>query len=213
MIISLLAMKIAVEANVKTCKEACKGYTAAFDVAYKGGCVLGFTASGIGLFTMLLLILIFRQFYLPARPTFEMYELMFEKLSGFALGASVIALFSRVGGGIFTKAADVGSDLVGKVIVGLEEDSILNPGVIADCVGDNVGDIAGIGADLYGSFIEALCASLVIGAHSKQIVFSVNAFYFYPLMVLSTGVLISIITSLALLGCMRPTTPEELTRH
>jgi Na+/H+-translocating membrane pyrophosphatase len=133
---------------------------------------------------------------------------MFERVSGFALGAGVIALFGRVGGGIFTKAADVGADLVGKVVAGLEEDSILNPGVIADNVGDNVGDIAGIGADLYGSFVEAACAALVIGATSKQIVFSQNAFYFYPLMVLATGILVSILTSLGTFLFMRPNTPE-----
>ena len=87
---------------------------------------------------------------------------MFECIAGYGLGGSTIALFGRVGGGIYTKAADVGSDLVGKVIANLEEDDSKNPGVIADNVGDNVGDIAGMGSDLFGSFAESTCACLVI---------------------------------------------------
>ena len=86
---------------------------------------------------------------------------MFEAIAGYGLGGSTVALFGRVGGGIYTKAADVGADLVGKVVEDLDEDSIMNPGVIADNVGDNVGDIAGMGSDLFGSFAEATCASLV----------------------------------------------------
>jgi H+-translocating diphosphatase len=95
---------------------------------------------------------------------------MFEAIAGYGLGGSTIALFGRVGGGIYTKAADVGSDLVGKVIKDLNEDSPMNPGVIADNVGDNVGDIAGMGSDLFGSFAEATCACLVISATSKELV-------------------------------------------
>lgn len=95
---------------------------------------------------------------------------MFENISSYGLGGSTIALFGRVGGGIFTKAADIGSDLVGKVVAGLEEDSAMNPGVIADNVGDNVGDIAGMGSDLFGSFAESTCACLVISCSSKELV-------------------------------------------
>ena len=91
---------------------------------------------------------------------------MFEAIAGYGLGGSTVALFGRVGGGIYTKAADVGADLVGKVVENLDEDSIMNPGVIADNVGDNVGDIAGMGSDLFGSFAEATCACLVISASS-----------------------------------------------
>ena len=91
---------------------------------------------------------------------------MFEMIAGYGLGGSTVALFGRVGGGIYTKAADVGSDLAGKVVAGLDEDDIKNPGVIADNVGDNVGDIAGMGADLFGSLAEATCAALVVGATS-----------------------------------------------
>ncbi len=101
----------------------------------------------------------------------ERIKQMFEYVAGYGLGGSTIALFSRVGGGIYTKAADMGADLVGKVIHGLDEDSPMNPGVIADNVGDNVGDIAGMGSDLFGSFAEATCACLVISASSTELVY------------------------------------------
>jgi inorganic pyrophosphatase len=118
---------------------------------------------------------------------------MFECIAGYGLGGSTIALFGRVGGGIYTKAADVGSDLVGKVIRDLNEDSPQNPGVIADNVGDNVGDIAGMGSDLFGSFAEATCACLVISATSKELVNS-HALY-YPLLISSAGILVCLLTS------------------
>ncbi len=118
---------------------------------------------------------------------------MFECIAGYGLGGSTIALFGRVGGGIYTKAADVGSDLVGKVIAGLEEDSPKNPGVIADNVGDNVGDIAGMGSDLFGSFAESTCACLIISSTSKELV-SANAFYF-PLMISAAGIIVCLFTS------------------
>ena len=115
---------------------------------------------------------------------------MFEAGAGYGLGGSAIALFGRVGGGIYTKAADVGADLVGKVVAGLDEDSPKNPGVIADNVGDNVGDIAGMGSDLFGSFAESTCAAMVIGARSQEIVFSQGAYYYYPLMITGSGILV-----------------------
>lgn len=118
---------------------------------------------------------------------------LFEMISGYGLGGSTVALFGRVGGGIYTKAADVGSDLAGKVVAGLPEDDPSNPGVIADNVGDNVGDIAGMGADLFGSLAEATCAALVVGSTSSALVVSENAMYF-PLMVTSVGILVSFVT-------------------
>ena len=99
----------------------------------------------------------------------QMSRQLFEIVAGYGLGGSTVALFGRVGGGIYTKAADVGADLAGKVCEGLEEDSPDNPGTIADNVGDNVGDIAGMGADLFGSLAESTCAALVISAHSMSI--------------------------------------------
>jgi Na+/H+-translocating membrane pyrophosphatase len=119
---------------------------------------------------------------------------MYECIAGYGLGGSTIALFGRVGGGIYTKAADVGADLVGKVINGLEEDSIQNPGVIADNVGDNVGDIAGMGSDLFGSFAESTCACLIITSTSKELV-AANAFA-YPLLISAAGIFVCIITTL-----------------
>lgn len=118
---------------------------------------------------------------------------MYEAIAGYGLGGSTVALFGRVGGGIFTKAADVGADLVGKVVENMDEDSIKNPGVIADNVGDNVGDIAGMGSDLFGSFAESTCACLVISATSPELVAS-QAFYF-PLMISAFGIIVGIITS------------------
>lgn len=118
---------------------------------------------------------------------------MFECIAGYGLGGSTVALFGRVGGGIYTKAADVGSDLVGKVIKDLDEDSPLNPGVIADNVGDNVGDIAGMGSDLFGSFAESTCACLIISSTSAELV-SQNAIYF-PLLISAAGIIICIFTS------------------
>jgi Na+/H+-translocating membrane pyrophosphatase len=121
-------------------------------------------------------------------------RILFEMIAGFGLGGSTVALFGRVGGGIYTKAADVGSDLAGKVINGLEEDDAKNPGVIADNVGDNVGDIAGMGADLFGSLAESTCACLVVSATSANLVNGVDGIYF-PLMVTSVGILVSFVTT------------------
>ena len=115
-------------------------------------------------------------------------------ISGYGLGGSTVALFGRVGGGIYTKAADVGSDLAGKVVRDLPEDDPSNPGVIADNVGDNVGDIAGMGADLFGSLAEATCAALVVGATSIELVNTTDATYF-PLMLTAVGIVASFFTS------------------
>ena len=115
---------------------------------------------------------------------------MFEMIAGYGLGGSTVALFGRVGGGIYTKAADVGADLAGKVCEGLEEDSPDNPGTIADNVGDNVGDIAGMGADLFGSLAESTCAALVVSAHSADLLETPDAIYF-PLVVTAIGIIAS----------------------
>jgi len=135
---------------------------------------------------------------------------MFEAIAGYGLGGSTVALFGRVGGGIYTKAADVGADLVGKVVENLDEDSIMNPGVIADNVGDNVGDIAGMGSDLFGSFAEATCACLVISATSPEIVDS-NAFYF-PLIISAAGIFVGIFTSFLATSCMKVNEISQIER-
>lgn len=125
-------------------------------------------------------------------------------ISGYGLGGSTVALFGRVGGGIYTKAADVGSDLAGKVVRGLPEDDPRNPGVIADNVGDNVGDIAGMGADLFGSLAESTCAALVVGSTSKDLVSTPDAMYF-PLMITAVGIIVSFVTSFFATNVMKVT--------
>ncbi len=155
-----LGMKVAVFSNVRTTVSAQKpGWTACFNTAFRAGAVMGFALCGLGIMMLYITMLAFRIHY----PTPEDWVILTECLTGYGLGGSSIAMFGRVGGGIYTKAADVGADLVGKVVHGIPEDDPRNPATIADNVGDNVGDVAGMGSDLFGSFAEATCAALVIG--------------------------------------------------
>jgi len=155
-----LGMKVAVFSNVRTTVSAQKsGWTACFNTAFRAGAVMGFALCGLGILMLYLTMLAFRTHY--QTPAEWIY--LTECLTGYGLGGSSIAMFGRVGGGIYTKAADVGADLVGKVVHGIPEDDPRNPATIADNVGDNVGDVAGMGSDLFGSFAEATCAALVIG--------------------------------------------------
>lgn len=124
---------------------------------------MGFALTSLGLLVLTLLITLYTNLFVNE---YEDYTAMYEAIAGYGLGGSTIALFGRVGGGIFTKAADVGADLVGKVEEGMDEDSPSNPATIADNVGDNVGDIAGMGSDLFGSFAESTSAALVVAASS-----------------------------------------------
>lgn len=145
-----------------------------------------------------ILISVYAALFLPEQYTDEedvihQHRMLFECVAGYGLGGSTVALFGRVGGGIYTKAADVGADLAGKVCEGLEEDSPQNPGTIADNVGDNVGDIAGMGADLFGSLAEATCAALVVSASSIDLLTTTDAMFF-PLIVTSIGILASFIS-------------------
>ena len=195
-----IGMYIAVRTNVRTAKCALVSMNDAFIIAFRGGMVLGFVLVGLALFVLVILILIYKGLYFEnpissysAKEQGEMFLVMFEAIAGYGLGGSTVALFGRVGGGIYTKAADVGADLVGKVIEDMDEDSIQNPGVIADNVGDNVGDIAGMGSDLFGSFAESTCACLVISATSPELVSS-QAFLF-PLMISAFGIIVGLITS------------------
>jgi len=134
-------------------------------VAFRAGAVMGFALTSIGLLALSTLIVIYINLYIKQ---YSDYILMFESVAGFGLGGSTVALFGRVGGGIYTKAADVGGDLVGKVEHDLPEDSPNNPATIADNVGDNVGDIAGMGSDLFGSFAESTCACLLLASSSPS---------------------------------------------
>ena len=133
-----------------------EGWTNAFNTAFRSGAVMGFALNGLGLLVLYLLLLLYRASF----PDSADWKTMMELISGYGLGGSSIAMFGRVGGGIYTKAADVGADLVGKVVHGIPEDDPRNPATIADNVGDNVGDVAGMGADLFGSFAESTCAAL-----------------------------------------------------
>ncbi len=162
-----IGMRIATLANVRTTFAARKGLTAALAVSFSGGSVMGFTVVGLALLGLGLLYIGFlagAPFLFPGiAGEGATLSLVLNALTGFSMGASSIALFARVGGGIYTKAADVGADLVGKVESGLPEDDPRNPAVIADNVGDNVGDVAGMGADLFESYVGAIIGTMVLG--------------------------------------------------
>jgi len=183
-----IGMKIAVYTNVRTTHECWKDLKAGFDVAIQGGCVMGFSLVSIGVVALFVLILAFEKFFV-----FESKKEMFEAIAGYGLGGSSVALFGRVGGGIYTKAADVGADLSGKNDYGLEEDDYRNPACIADNVGDNVGDIAGMGADLFGSFAESTCAALVLAAAAPGLKDEWCSLM-YPVLITSCGIVVGLIT-------------------
>ena len=157
-----IGMRVATKANVRTTHAARKSLGDALKVAFTGGSVMGMGVVGLGVLGLGLLFLLYRG--MPFGDELDEMELVLNVLSGFSLGASSIALFARVGGGIYTKAADVGADLVGKVEAGIPEDHPLNPATIADNVGDNVGDVAGMGADLFESYVGSIIGTMVLGA-------------------------------------------------
>ncbi len=156
-----IGMKVATKANIRTASSARKGLNGALQVAFSGGSVMGLCVVGLALIGLGILFVIYRSMYGVESQNTLMITL--NVLSGFSLGASSIALFARVGGGIYTKAADVGADLVGKVEAGIPEDHPLNPATIADNVGDNVGDVAGMGADLFESYVGSIISSMILG--------------------------------------------------
>ncbi|MBP9708512.1 MAG: sodium/proton-translocating pyrophosphatase, partial [Oligoflexales bacterium] len=186
---AFLGMRIATKGNVRTTIRARISLTEAFRVAFNSGSVMGFALAGLAVLGLLLISLFFLNIV-------EDPYLAMEIAAGFGLGGSTVALFGRVGGGIYTKAADVGADLVGKVEAGIPEDDPRNPAVIADNVGDNVGDIAGMGADLFGSCAEATCAALVIGATAAAIIDGGMSSLLFPILVSAVGIPICLVTSL-----------------
>ncbi len=187
-----LGMRVAVKSNVRTANAAQKSLGDALKVAFSGGAVMGITVVSLGVLGLSLLFLVYQLIGFDG----GIIEVL-NVISGFSLGASSIALFARVGGGIYTKAADVGADLVGKVESGIPEDHYLNPATIADNVGDNVGDVAGMGADLFESFVGSIIAAMVLGAgflNAPQIQESFKLGpVLLPLTLAGAGILISII--------------------
>jgi K(+)-stimulated pyrophosphate-energized sodium pump len=185
-----LGMRVATKSNNRTTNAARDNLEKALNVAFSGGSVMGLSVVGLGVLGLGGLFLLYTNMY---GSDFESIGTVLNVLSGFSLGASSIALFARVGGGIYTKAADVGADLVGKVEAGIPEDHPLNPATIADNVGDNVGDVAGMGADLFESYVGSIIGSMVLGA--SIIVsgsFDLN-FVLLPMMIAASGILVSII--------------------
>jgi len=159
-----IGMRIATEANTRTTEAARTSLPQALKVAFGGGTVMGLGVAGLAVLGLSLFFLTFTSLFMGSEGSFyENMTMVLEALAGFSLGAESIALFARVGGGIYTKAADVGADLVGKVEAGIPEDDPRNPATIADNVGDNVGDVAGMGADLFGSYVATVLASMVLG--------------------------------------------------
>jgi len=198
MICGYIGMKIAVRANFRTAYKAIDSLAEAFKTAFQAGCVMGFSMISISLLILLTLFLVFQSKFGPVADLTKpnSWAALMELLSAYGLGGSSVALFSRVGGGIYTKAADVGADLVGKVEEGLDEDSPRNPATIADNVGDNVGDIAGMGADLFGSFAEATCAALVFIANSPNLISHKDGLALYfPMLISAFGIVACILSS------------------
>lgn len=192
-----IGMKVATKANVRTTQAARTSLSKALNVSFTGGSVMGLGVAGLAVLGLGGLFLVFKAFFAPESvDSTEMLKTI-EVLTGFSLGAESIALFARVGGGIYTKAADVGADLVGKVEAGIPEDDPRNPATIADNVGDNVGDVAGMGADLFGSYVATVLATMVLGQETV----SVDKFGGYgpillPMLIAGTGIIFSIMGTL-----------------
>ena len=182
-----LGMRVATKANNRTTHAARTGLAPALKVAFAGGSVMGLSVVGLGIIGLGTLFIFYQSFFEAD------YQKILTVISGFSLGASSIALFARVGGGIYTKAADVGADLVGKVEAGIPEDHPLNPATIADNVGDNVGDVAGMGADRFESYVGSIIGSMVLGASILVFgKFDLN-FVILRLLIAASGIVVSII--------------------
>ena len=188
-----IGMKVATKANVRTTNAARSSLAKALEVAFAGGSVMGLGVVGLGVLGLSSLFMIYSNMEWGTN-----IEMVLNVLSGFSLGASSIALFARVGGGIYTKAADVGADLVGKVEAGIPEDHPLNPATIADNVGDNVGDVAGMGADLFESYVGSIIGTMVLGAvfvNLPEFSSSYNGLgaVYLPMALAAVGILMSIL--------------------
>jgi K(+)-stimulated pyrophosphate-energized sodium pump len=197
-----IGMRIATAANVRTTQAAKTSISQALKVSFTGGTVMGLGVAGLAVFGLSIMFIFLFYFFMDSNMVnggVEQMTIVLEALAGFSLGAESIALFARVGGGIYTKAADVGADLVGKVEAGIPEDDPRNPATIADNVGDNVGDVAGMGADLFGSYVATVLASMVLGNYvirdmGGDIVDQFNGIgpILLPLVIAGAGILFSI---------------------
>ena len=185
-----LGMKVATKANNRTTNAARNSLASALNVAFTGGSVMGLSVVGLGVLGLGGLFIFYSNHFGSDAISIKT---VLNVISGFSLGASSIALFARVGGGIYTKAADVGADLVGKVEAGIPEDHPLNPATIADNVGDNVGDVAGMGADLFESYVGSIVGSMVLGASILVLGKFDLSFVILPLFIAASGILVSII--------------------
>ncbi len=197
-----IGMRIATKANVRTAQAAKTSLSKALDISFGGGSVMGMGVAGLAVLGLGGLFIIFLYLFLPEGLNdgnrFELVRAL-EVLTGFSLGAESIALFARVGGGIYTKAADVGADLVGKVEAGIPEDDPRNPATIADNVGDNVGDVAGMGADLFGSYVATILATMVLGSEIDTVAtdqFGGLSTIILPMIIAGLGIVYSIIGTL-----------------
>ncbi|MCC5843556.1 MAG: sodium-translocating pyrophosphatase [Verrucomicrobia bacterium] len=181
-----IGMRTATASNMRTAQGATRGLGPALGIAFSGGTVMGMGVVGMGLLGLTLLFALYQHLF--GNSAAELQTRVLPALNGFAMGASSIALFARVGGGIFTKAADVGADLVGKLEAGIPEDDPRNPATIADNVGDNVGDVAGMGADLFESYVGCIIGAMVLGAARGD-----ARLVLLPVVLAAAGILISIL--------------------
>jgi len=193
-----IGMNIATKANVRTTHAARTSLAQALKVSFTGGSVMGIGVAGLAILGLGSLFIVFYKMYVGNSGDVNGFEMekALEVLAGFSLGAESIALFARVGGGIYTKAADVGADLVGKVEAGIPEDDVRNPATIADNVGDNVGDVAGMGADLFGSYVATILATMVLGREIKSADdFGGIAPILLPMLIAGLGLIFSILST------------------
>ena len=189
-----IGMKVATKANVRTTQAARTSLKLALKVSFTGGTVMGLGVAGLAVFGLGGLFIVLLKIFNVVTVDSDQMKTAIEVLTGFSLGAESIALFARVGGGIYTKAADVGADLVGKVEAGIPEDDVRNPATIADNVGDNVGDVAGMGADLFGSYVATILATMVLGQEIKVTdAFGGMSPILLPMVICGLGILFSIV--------------------